>query len=88
MKTCQLTAAIWKEREGYVSRCPELGVASCGDTPEDALSNLREAVELYLENARELGLLGEVEEALSAAGKFIASFEVELHEKAARSLVR
>ena len=45
-------------REGvYISRCPRLEVASCGGTPEKALENLKEAVELYLENAGELGLL-------------------------------
>jgi predicted RNase H-like HicB family nuclease len=42
----------------YVSRCPELEVASFGYTPEEALENLKEAGELYLENAEELGLIG------------------------------
>ena len=36
------TAVVWKESEGYVSKCPELGVASCGDSFEDAVTNLRE----------------------------------------------
>jgi len=45
---------VWKGSEGYVSKCPELGVASCGDSFEDAVTNLREAVELYLEKAKEL----------------------------------
>jgi predicted RNase H-like HicB family nuclease len=52
------TAVVWKETEGYVSKCPELGVASCGDSFEDAVFNLREAVELYLENAKELNITG------------------------------
>ena len=52
-----LTATIEKEECAFVSRCPELGMASCGQTPEDALENLKEAVELYLENAEELGLI-------------------------------
>ena len=46
----KLTATIWKEPEGYVARCPELGVASAGDSPRDAPANLKEATELYLEN--------------------------------------
>ena len=50
MKTATLTATIWSEGASYVSVCPELGVASCGDSPEHALVMLREAVELYLEN--------------------------------------
>jgi len=62
MKTYRFTSVIWKEKEGYVSKCPELGVASVGDTVEEALQNLKEAVELYLENAKELGLLDEIEE--------------------------
>jgi predicted RNase H-like HicB family nuclease len=57
MKRAHLTATIWEEEGAYVSRCPELEVASFGKTPEEALSNLKEAVELYRENAEELGLL-------------------------------
>uniref|UniRef100_A0A7C2EAD3 Type II toxin-antitoxin system HicB family antitoxin n=1 Tax=Ammonifex degensii TaxID=42838 RepID=A0A7C2EAD3_9THEO len=51
MKRFNLTSLIWKEEHGYVSKCPELGVASAGDTIEEAFANLKEAVELYLENA-------------------------------------
>jgi len=50
MLTYKLTATIWKEPEGYVAKCSELGVASAGDSPSDALANLKEAAELYLEN--------------------------------------
>ena len=46
----RLTATIWKEPQGYVARCSELGVASAGDSPSDALVNLKEATELYVEN--------------------------------------
>lgn len=52
MKIFGYTAVVWKETEGYVSKCPELGVASCGDSFDEAVANLREAVELYLENAK------------------------------------
>ena len=48
--TYMLTATIWKEPEGYVARCSELGVASAGDSSSDVLANLKEATELYLEN--------------------------------------
>jgi predicted RNase H-like HicB family nuclease len=47
----QLTAIIEREGEGYVSLCPELDVASQGDTIELARKNLQEAVELFLETA-------------------------------------
>jgi len=53
-----------------------LGVASCGDTPEEALSNLKEAVELYLDNAKELGLIVDVETALTSYRKFTSIIEV------------
>ena len=56
MKTFDYTAVVWKEKEGYVSKCPELGVASCGDSISDAMESLKEAVSLYLENAEALGL--------------------------------
>jgi|SRR5690554_230346 predicted RNase H-like HicB family nuclease len=52
----------------YVSHCQELEVASCGDTPGEALENIREAIELYLENAREPGMLQDIKLALTVKG--------------------
>ena len=46
-----LTAMIEKEGAWFVSRCPELGVASPGKTRQDAHRMLTEAVELWLESA-------------------------------------
>ncbi|MDO9541125.1 MAG: type II toxin-antitoxin system HicB family antitoxin [Kiritimatiellia bacterium] len=51
MKNYSLTAVIEHEGDGYVSLCPELDVASQGDTVEKATINLKEAVELFLECA-------------------------------------
>ena len=76
MAVYQLTATVWQEEAQYVSRCPELGVASCGDTPDEALNQLQEAVELYLENAKELDLLPELEATLSAPHRFCSSIQV------------
>ena len=56
MKGLKLTGIFWHEGNSVVSKCPELGVASCGSSVEEAMANLREAVDLYLENARVLGL--------------------------------
>ena len=75
MKVFDYTAVVWKEKEGYVSKCPELGTASCGDTFDEAVANLREAVELYLENARELGIIEDVEECLTTKEKYTARLE-------------
>jgi predicted RNase H-like HicB family nuclease len=47
----KLTAIIEREGDGYVSLCPELDIASQGDSVEQARSNLREALELFLETA-------------------------------------
>jgi predicted RNase H-like HicB family nuclease len=47
----QLTAIIEREEDGYVSLCPELDIASQGDTIEAARENLREALELFFETA-------------------------------------
>ncbi|MEO8380944.1 MAG: type II toxin-antitoxin system HicB family antitoxin [Acidobacteriota bacterium] len=47
----RFTAMIYREGDGYVSLCPELDVASQGDSVEKASASLREAVELFLENA-------------------------------------
>ncbi len=49
----QFTAIIEREDNGYVSLCPELDIASQGDTIEAARDNLREAVELFFEAASE-----------------------------------
>ena len=46
-----LTAIIEREGTGYVSLCPELDIASQGDTIEGARTNLREALELFFETA-------------------------------------
>lgn len=43
------TAIIQKEENMYVAKCPEVGTVSQGKTIELALSNLKEATELYLE---------------------------------------
>jgi len=45
----QLTAIIEREDDGYVSLCPELGIASQGDSIESVRDNLREALELFFE---------------------------------------
>jgi len=50
-------------------------VACCGDSFDEAVSNLREAVELYLENAKELDLIPEIEESLTVKEKFTAHLE-------------
>jgi len=47
----KLTALIEREGDGYVSRCPELDVASQGKTVEEARDNLREALGLFFESA-------------------------------------
>ena len=50
-KKHQLTAIIEKENGGYVALCPELDIASQGDTIKEARGNLQEAVELFFETA-------------------------------------
>lgn len=47
----RLTAVIHREGDGFVALCPELDVASQGDTIEAARDNLREALELFFECA-------------------------------------
>ncbi|WP_028934739.1 type II toxin-antitoxin system HicB family antitoxin [Pseudonocardia spinosispora] len=44
------TATVIKDGEWYVSRCLDVEVASQGETIEEALANLREALELYFED--------------------------------------
>ncbi len=49
--TRKFSAIVEKEGKWFVALCPELDVASQGKTVKDALTNLKEAVELYLETA-------------------------------------
>ena len=43
------TASVWREGSWFVAQCLEVDVASQGESEEQALANLREALELYLE---------------------------------------
>jgi len=47
----QLTAIIERAGSGYVSLCPQVDIASQGDTIEQARDNLVEAIELFFETA-------------------------------------
>ena len=47
----ELTAIIEREDDGYVALCPELDIASQGDTVNEARDNLKEALELFFEAA-------------------------------------
>ena len=51
MATYAFTAVIHREDDWYVAECPEVGTASQGVTLEEAIANLRETTELYLEEA-------------------------------------
>lgn len=51
--TWYLTAVIEREDEGYVALCPQVDVASQGDTLDEARANLVEALTLFFETADE-----------------------------------
>lgn len=74
------TAIIRKGEKQFVALCPELDVVSQGYTVEKALKNLKEAVELYIE---EMG----IPEGISKDDTIIANFEVKDNSKVA-SVVR
>jgi len=63
------SAVVHKEKDLYVAECPETGTASQGSTIEEAVANLREATELYLE---EFPLK-------SPAHPLLTTFEVPVH---------
>lgn len=58
----QLTAVIEREGNGYVSLCPELDIASQGNTIEEARVNLIEALQLFLETAPPQEIQGKLHE--------------------------
>lgn len=49
MKLRTFTAILHKEEDLYVAECPEVGTVSQGYTVEEAVANLKEATQLYLE---------------------------------------
>lgn len=53
MRQVRLTAVVEREGDGYTALCPEIDVASQGDTLDEARRNLKEAVELFFESASE-----------------------------------
>ncbi len=59
-----LTVVVKQENEGYSVICPELNVASQGETFEESISNIKEALELYIESAEQIGIIDEVLEQL------------------------
>jgi len=72
MSTSSYTAILQREGDDYVALCPELDVASQGRTIEEAVANLREAVELFLECADS----SEIEQRRRGE-VFVTRFEVE-----------
>lgn len=50
MKTVQINSAVWKEGDYFVAQCLNVEVSSFGDTKDEALANLQEALDLYLED--------------------------------------
>ncbi len=70
------TAIIKKGEKQFVALCPELDVVSQGSTIEEAIKNLKEAVELYIE---EMGIPEEV----TSEDTIVVNFEVKESGKAA-----
>ena len=75
----EFTAIIRKGEKQFVALCPELDVVSQGPSVEKALDNLKEAVELYIE---EMG----VPEGASSEKTIVASFGVSANAKASPSV--
>ena len=59
MKKIIATVEIWKERGMFTAYCPELDVASCGHTSEEAKKNWREVIVIQLEETAKLGTLND-----------------------------
>ena len=68
------TSQIWQEGSMFVSYNPELSVSSCGKTIEEARKNLKEAVELFIEETEKMGTLNEILEEAGFIKERIFSF--------------
>ena len=76
VKQIAFTAVLHREEDMYVAECPEVGTVSQGHAVEEALKNLKEATELYLE---EFPIKKE-------ARAFMTIFEVSEHGKVKESI--
>ena len=70
------SAVVHKEKKYYVAECPETGTVSQGKSIEEAIENLKEATELYLEEFP-------MEE---TSKPFVSFFEVSSYGKASKAL--
>jgi predicted RNase H-like HicB family nuclease len=70
-KTLELSAVVRREDGLYVALCPEFDVASQGKSVEEALRNLKEALELYLED-------GDVEKPSDAEAPIVTIVKVDV----------
>ena len=75
----QLTMVAWQEGAQFVSKCLELEVSSCGDSKQEAMANIREAVDLYLEDLLDLG---EMERVLHEKGVVVFTTDEHAPERA------
>ena len=57
MRKIIVTAEIWKEGNVFTAYCPELDVASCGHSSDEARKNLKEVIEIQLEETSKLGTM-------------------------------
>jgi len=72
----RLSGVFWYEGKKVVGKCPELGVSSFGRNIEEAKMRLTEAADLYLENAKLLGMLSTLHDTLSAPERFATTLEI------------
>ena len=56
----KVTEEIWKEGGMYVSYCPELDMASCGKSIEDAKNNLKEVISINFVECKKVGTLDQL----------------------------
>jgi len=71
-KSIIVTLTAKREGKLYVSKCLELGTASCGSSKEEAFNNIQEATLLYLNTLEELGIC---EETLATLGMSLVAGE-------------
>jgi predicted RNase H-like HicB family nuclease len=56
----KVTEEIWKEGNMYVSYCPELDMASCGESIEESKENLKEVISINFTECRKMGTLSQL----------------------------
>ena len=85
MTILEVDGLIWQESKAFVSYCPELDLSSCGDSVDEARTNLRSAVRPFLEEAEKMGTLSKCSMQARGSRNRLENFTVRINPHGSKS---